>query len=52
MSDNLYNGRRIRVLNVLERIAWFKGMPEMITIDNGPEFIGKAPDAPGRIVTE
>ena len=70
MSDNLYNGRRFRVLNVLdsysrdyvgfevdtsingnrvcgvlERIAWFKGMPEMITVDNGPEFIGKALDA-------
>jgi len=70
MSDNLYNGRRFRVLNVLdsyskdylgfevdtsingnrvcnvlERIAWFKGMPEMLTVDNGPEFIGKALDA-------
>ena len=70
MSDNLYNGRRFRVLNVLdsysrdylgyevdtsingkrvcsvlERIAWLKGMPEMITVDNGPEFIGKALDA-------
>ena len=70
MSDNLYNGRRFRGLNVLdsynrdylgfevntsingnrvchvlERIAWFKGIPEMITVDNGPEFIGKALDA-------
>jgi putative transposase len=70
MSDNLYNGRRFRVLNVLdsynkdylgcevdtsingnrvcnvlERIVWLKGMPEMITVDNGPEFIGKALDA-------
>jgi len=70
MSDNLYNGRRFRVLNVLdsysrdylgfevdtsingkrvcsvlERIAWFKGLPELITVDNGPEFIGKALEA-------
>ena len=70
LSDNLYNGRRFRVFNVLdsyskdylgyevdtsingqrvcnvlERIAWLKGMPEMITVDNGPEFIGKALDA-------
>lgn len=70
MSDNLYNGRRFRVLNVLDsysrdylgfevntsingtrvcavldRLVWFKGKPEMITVDNGPEFIGKALDA-------
>lgn len=70
MSDNLYNGRRFRVLNVvdsysrdylgfevdtsitgkrvcgvLDRLVWFNGMPEMITVDNGPEFIGKALDA-------
>ena len=69
MSDNLYNGRRFRVLNVLdsynkdylgfevdtsingkrvcsvlERIVWLKGMPEMITVDNGHEFIGQALD--------
>lgn len=40
-----------RVCCVLKRIAWFKGMPEMITVDNGPGFIGK-PLMPGRIVTE
>jgi len=70
MSDNLYNGRPFRVLNVLdsysrdylgyevdtsingqrvcsvlEMIAWLKGMPEMITVDNDPEFIGKTLDA-------
>ena len=70
MSDNLSNGRRFRVLNVLdsysrdylgyevdtsingqricsvfERIAWLKDMPEMITVDKGPEFIDKALDA-------
>jgi putative transposase len=70
MSDNLYNGRRFRVLNImdscsrdflgfevdssitgkrvciiLDRIVWFNGIPEVITVDNGPEFIGKALDA-------
>jgi putative transposase len=40
-----------RVFSVLERIVWFKSMPEMITVDNGPEFIGK-PLLSGRIVTE
>jgi len=70
MSDNLYNGRRFRVFNVLEsygkdyfgfevdtsingnrvcsvleHIVWLKGMQEMITVDNGSEFIGKALDA-------
>jgi putative transposase len=70
MSDNLNNGRRFRVLNVvdsysrdflgfeadtsitgkrvcgvLDRLVWFNGMPEIITVDNGPEFIGKALDA-------
>ena len=72
MSDNLSNGRRFRILNVLdsysrdylgvevdtsingkrvcnvlERITWFKGLPEVSTVDNGPEFIGKALDAWG-----
>ncbi len=70
MSDNLYNGPRFRVLNVLDsysrdylgfevdtsingkrvcsvldRIACFKGLPELITVDNGTEFIGNALDA-------
>jgi len=34
-----------RVCGVLDRLVWFNGMPEMITVDNGPEFIGKALDA-------
>ena len=34
-----------RVCCVLERIVWFKGMPEMITVDNCHEFIGKSLDA-------
>jgi len=69
VSDNLYNGRRFRVLTivddlskecpalevdhsltgkrvtrVLDRIAMTKGLPEVITVDNGPEFISKALD--------
>jgi putative transposase len=69
VSDNLYNGRRFRVLTVvdnfsrecpvlevdhslpgqrvtrvLERIALTRGLPEVITVDNGPEFISKALD--------
>jgi putative transposase len=34
-----------RVCGVLDRLVWFNGMPEIITVDNGPEFIGKALDA-------
>lgn len=69
VSDILYNGRRFRVLTivddlskecpdlevdhsltgkrvarVLDRIAMTKGLPEIITVDNGPEFISKALD--------
>lgn len=70
MSDALFNGRKIRLLtlideytreclaievdtsingvrvtNVLTRIAMMHGLPEIIKVDNGPEFIGKALDA-------
>jgi putative transposase len=70
MSDALFNGRKIRLLtlideytreclaievdtsingvrvtNVLTRIAMIHGLPEVIKVDNGPEFIGKALDA-------
>ena len=70
MSDALFNGRKIRLLtlideytreclaievdtsingvrvsNVLTRIAMIRGLPEIIKVDNGPEFIGKALDA-------
>ena len=34
-----------RVVRVLNEIAQYEGLPELITIDNGPEFIGKALDA-------
>lgn len=34
-----------RVVQVLERIVEARGLPEIITVDNGPEFIGKALDA-------
>ncbi|MFC2058404.1 IS3 family transposase [Chloroflexota bacterium] len=33
-----------RVVNVLERLAETRGLPEVITTDNGPEFIGRALD--------
>jgi putative transposase len=35
----------VRVVNVLERLAEARGLPEIITVDNGPEFIGQALDA-------
>jgi putative transposase len=33
-----------RVVQVLERLAESRGLPEVITLDNGPEFTGKALD--------
>lgn len=33
-----------RVVQVLERLEELRGLPEMITIDNGPEFTGRALD--------
>jgi putative transposase len=33
-----------RVVQVLERLAELRGLPEMITLDNGPEFTGRALD--------
>jgi len=69
VADSLHNGRRLRVLTVvdnlskecpilevdhsltgqrvtrvLERVALTRGLPEVITVDNGPEFISKALD--------
>jgi len=40
--DTSLGGRR--VVSVLERLAETRGLPEVITIDNGPEFAGKALD--------
>ena len=40
--DTSLGGRR--VVQVLERLAESKGLPEVITLDNGPEFTGKALD--------
>jgi putative transposase len=34
-----------RVVRVLDRLAETRGLPEVITVDNGPEFSGKALDA-------
>jgi putative transposase len=33
-----------RVVGVLERLSETRGLPEVITVDNGPEFVGKALD--------
>jgi putative transposase len=33
-----------RVVSVLDRLAQTRGLPEIITMDNGPEFVGKALD--------
>jgi putative transposase len=33
-----------RVVSVLERLSQTRGLPEVITTDNGPEFAGKALD--------
>ncbi len=33
-----------RVVSVLERLAETRGLPEVITMDNGPEFAGRALD--------
>jgi putative transposase len=35
----------LRVVRVLERLALTHGLPEVITMDNGPEFTSKALDA-------
>lgn len=70
VADSLANGRRIRVLTVvddftreclatevdtslpgvrvarvLDRLGAQRGLPETITVDNGPEFAGRALDA-------
>jgi putative transposase len=34
----------VRVVEVLERLAETRGLPEVITVDNGPEFAGKTLD--------
>ena len=35
----------LRVTRVLERLAGERGLPEVITVDNGPEFAGRVLDA-------
>ena len=70
MQDALHNGRRIRLLTIvdtytkeclrievdtsirgtrvaeiLSQITCFRGLPENIIVDNGPEFISNAMDA-------
>jgi putative transposase len=69
MSDSLYDGRRFRVLTlvdnmtreshaieasrsfsgqavaaILDRLAQTMGLPQVIQVDNGPEFVSKALD--------
>lgn len=69
MSDNLANGRKIRLLNildvftkeslamvvdtsinsmrvrlVLDFLGWMRGLPEVISVDNGSEFTSKVLD--------
>ena len=41
-ADTSLGGRR--VVSVLERLGELRGLPEVITVDNGPEFAGKALD--------
>lgn len=70
VADNLYNGRRLRILTVVDDLSkecpvlggrslayrfargacsgahrTHQGLPEVITVDNSPEFISKAMDA-------
>ncbi len=40
--DTSING--LRVTGVLNRLAWLQGLPESISVDNDPEFAGKALD--------
>jgi putative transposase len=40
--DTSLPGRR--VVGVLERLAEWRGLPQSVTVDNGPEFISKALD--------
>jgi putative transposase len=40
--DTSLGGRR--VIGVLEKLAETRGLPEVIIVDNGPEFAGKALD--------
>jgi len=35
----------IKVVQALERVSFKDGLPEIISVDNGPEFIGKALDS-------
>jgi putative transposase len=41
-TDTSFGGRR--VVNALERLSERRGLPEVITVDNGPEFAGRALD--------
>jgi len=43
VADTSLTGRR--VVEVLERLAETRGLPSLITVDNGPEFAGSALDA-------
>ena len=40
--DTSTNGTRVS--QVLDQLSWTRGLPEVITVDNGPEFEGKVLD--------
>ncbi len=42
LADTSING--LRVTRVLDQVAEVRGLPEAITVDNGPEFAGKSLD--------
>jgi putative transposase len=44
MCENRHSLPGVRVVQVLERVAQERGLPEAIQVDNGPEFISRVVD--------
>jgi transposase InsO family protein len=44
MCENRHPLPGLRVVQVLERVAQERGLPEAIQVDNGPEFISRVVD--------